>query len=422
MALGAGLSATLGIATETVVGTPVPVTRFLEFDSETLQLKKRTFQGSGLRGGGLVKRGQRRVVIARDAGGDVMFDAPTSGLGLVLQHCLGSFTTAPVGIGGGLFRQVHNIGALAGKTFTTQVLKPDITGVLAPEAFTYPGCKITDWELSVTQNAQAKLKITIDALDELTPSNAAAPTTTAAAIIAAATSFTAVATIAAGSWVTVDVGLLAEVVQTGTPTGAGPFTIPVVSAGGFTQAHATGVYVGSATGVVAGVAATLATASYTAGINLFAFHQGKIVAGGTTSNVAGVWTNTGGQTVANVRTVSLKGKNNVKQDRWGLGQMVKSEQVDNNFRDYSAAVDVEYNGRAFYDAYAADIPLCFVLTFTTPAGGVLSFFAPVGFQGDGASPQVAGPDILIQKLNLALLDDGVNGALQAVYTSTDVAV
>ena len=82
---------------------------------------------------------------------------------------------------------------------------------------------------------------------------------------------------------------------------------------------------------------------------------------------------------------------------------------------------MEYNGRAFYDAYAADIPLCIVLTFTTPSGAVLQFFAPVGFQEDGASPSVAGPDILMEKLAFTFLDDGVNGALQVVYTSTDVA-
>lgn len=423
MALGAGLSATLGIATETTVGTPVTVTRFLEFDSETMQMKKHTFQGAGLRGGGLVKRAQRRVVVAREAGGDIMLDAPTQGLGLVLQHMLGSFSTVPVTLGGGLYRQIHNIGPLAGKSFTTQIVKPDTTGVLAPQAFTYPGCKITDWDLSVTQNSEAKLKLSIDSLDELTPSNTTAPTTLSASVTAGAVSFSSVATIAAGSWVVVDTGLLAEVIQTGTPTGAGPFTIPVASPGGFGIAHASGVTVGSATGVNSGAAAALATASYTAGVGVFTFNQGKLIAGGTTSSVAGLWTNSGGQTVANVRTASVKGKNSVKSDRWGLGQMVRSEQLDNNFREYSAAIDVEYNGRAFYDAYAADLPIVMQLTFTTPSGGVLSFYAPVGFQSDGASPQVAGPDILIQKLALSLLDDGVlGGGIQVVYTSTDVAV
>ena len=421
MALGAGLSGTLGIATETTVGTPVAVTRFAEFDSETMAMKKTVAQGSGLRGGGLVRRAQRRVLVSRMAAGGVSFDAMTNGFGLFLQHMLGSFTTTPTSIGGGLYRQVHNTGALSGKSFTTQIVKPDTTGVLAQQAFTYPGCKITDWELSAAQAGQVKMKLTIDALDEATPSNGFASSTLSAAVLAAATTITTAASIPAGSWVVVDIGLLAEVVQTGTPSGAGPYTIPITSTGGLSQAHASGVYVGSATNVNYGAATAFQTASYTASANLFTFLQGKIVAGGTTSVVSSVWTNTGGQTVANVRTITVKGKNPVKADRWGLGQATRSEQLDNAFRDYTGSADVEYNGRAFYDAYAADIPMCVVLTFTNPAGAVLQIFAPVGFQEDGASPAVAGPDILIQKLALTFLDDGVNGALQVVYTSTDVA-
>lgn len=422
MAVGSGLSASFGIAQETTPGTPVAVTRFFEFDSEGMALKKHTAQGAGLRGGGLVKRANRRILVAREAAGDVNFNPPTAGLGLVLQHMLGSFGVTPTSIGGGLYRQVHNIGPLAGKTFTTQIVKPDTTGVLAPQAFTYPGCKVTDWEVSVAQHSEVKLKLTIDAFDEATPSNAFANTVTSSAITAGAVSFSTVATIPAGSWVVVDSGAVSEVVQTGTPTGAGPFVVPVTSPGGFSQAHASGVTVGSATNVNYGAAAALQAASYLAGTNLFAFNQGKLVAGGSTTNVSGVWTNTGGQVVANVRTVSVKGKNPVKGDRFGLGQTVKSDQLDNNWREYSASVDVEYNGRAFYDAYAADVPLCLVFSFTTAAGAVLSFFMPVGLQEDGSGPKVAGPDILIQKLALTLLDDGVNGALQVVYTSTDVAV
>lgn len=421
MALGAGLSASFGIATETTPLVPVAVTRFAEFDSESMATKKHVVQGVGLRGGGLVRRAQRRIYVSREAQGGVNFDAMTNGFGLFLQHMLGSYTTAPVSIGGGLYRQIHNTGPLAGKTFTTQIIKPDTTGVLAPQAFTYPGCKVTDWELSVAQAGQVKVKLTIDAIDEATPSNGFSATTTSAASVAAAVSISTAATIPAGSWIVVDVGLLAEVVQTGTPTGAGPYTIPITSLGGLAQAHASGVYVGSSTNVNYGAATAIQTASYNAATNMFAFQQGKIVAGGTTASAAGLWTNTGGQTVANVRTVSIKGKNPVKADRWGLGQTTRSEQIDNNFRDYTGALDVEYNGRAFYDAYAADIPMCVVLTFTAPSGALLQVFAPIGFQEDGASPSVAGPDILIQKLALTFLDDGVNGALQVVYTSTDVA-
>jgi hypothetical protein len=53
---------------------------------------------------------------------------------------------------------------------------------------------------------------------------------------------------------------------------------------------------------------------------------------------------------------------------------------------------------------------------------VFQIYCPMAFQDDGSSPQVAGPDIIIQKLAMTILDDGTNGTLQVVYTSTDAAV
>ena len=187
MAVGSGLSSTFGIATESTVGTPVAVTRFYEFDSESLGLKRKTTQGAGLRGGGLVKRSARRQNVAREVQGDVTMGPTTTGLGLLLTHMLGSFSPTINSLGGGLYQQIHNVGVLAGKSFTTQIIKPDTTGVLAGQAFTYPGCKVTDWELSVAQGAEAKLKVNIDALDEATPTNGFTSTTLASAATASAT-------------------------------------------------------------------------------------------------------------------------------------------------------------------------------------------------------------------------------------------
>jgi hypothetical protein len=123
-----------------------------------------------------------------------------------------------------------------------------------------------------------------------------------------------------------------------------------------------------------------------------------------------------------VRSVSIKGSNPLKVDRWGMGQLLRSEQLENNWRDYTAAVSVDYNSRFFYDAYAADAPLVLQLKFVAHNGAILQVFAPVGFQEDGASPQVSGPDTIIQALAFTILDDGVNGALQVVYTNTDAAI
>ncbi len=421
MGVGAGISASVGFATETIPGTPVPVTRFVEFDSESMSLKKHTVQGAGLRGGALVKRGSRRVTVAREAGGDVSFDAPTNGFGLLLQHMLGSFSATATSIGGGLFRQIHNPGPLQGKAFTTQIVKPDTTGVLGGAAYTYPGCKISGWELSVQTSQQVKVKLTIDALDEATPSNSFAATTFAAATTAGATSFTTVATIPAGSYVKVDSGLTSEVVLTGTPTGSGPFTIPVAS-GALQYAHASGASAQSATGVNYGAAVAMQTPSYASLASMFSFDRGTLVAGGTTTTVSGVWTNTGGTAIGNVRQVTLKGSNPMKVDRWGMGSQLRSEQLENNWRAYSVDAQVEYNSQALYNAYAADVPLALVWSFNGPNGSTLSFYCPIGFQNDGASPNVGGPDIIIEKLAFEVLDDGVNGYLQGVYTSTDAAV
>jgi hypothetical protein len=419
MAVGSGLSASFGIATETTVGTPVAVTRFFEFDSESMAMKKHTAQGAGLRSGGLVQRAARRSNIAREVQGDVNFAPTTNGFGLLLTHMLGSYSTTPTSIGSGLYQQIHNVGPLAGKSFTTQIVKPDTTGTLAPQAFTYPGCKVTSWELAVAQGQELKLKVGIDALDEATPSNAFAATTLAAAVTAGATSLSTTATIPAGSWIVVGNGVTAEVVQTTAVSGSGPFTVTLAAAIKLNQAS--GAYVGSATNVNYGAAASLQTASYTAGTGLFGFHEGKLIAGGTTATTSGLYTNTGGTAVANVRSVTVKGSNAVKVDRWGLGSSVRSEQLDNGWRQYSIDVQVEYNGRAFYDAYATDAPLALQLSFTDVSGAKLSVYAPVGFLGD-SGPKVAGPDILMQQITFTVLDDGTNGALQVVYTSTDVAL
>jgi hypothetical protein len=359
-------------------------------------------------------------MVAREAQGDITLDAPTTGLGLLLQHMLGSFTATATSIGGGLYQQIHNIGTLNGKSFTAQLVNPDTTGTLTQEAFTYPGCKITGWDLSVAAGAQAKLKLTIDALDEATASNGFAATTLSALASVVASSISTVASIPAGSYITLDSYANAEVVQTSGVSGAGPFTVTLATPTKI--AHASGVYVGSATGVNYGAATALQTASYNSSANLLSFAYGGIYVGGTTVTTGGVYTNTGGTKVGSVRDFTLTGKNAVKADRWQLGYTTRSEQIENNYREYTASMTIDYTGRAFYDAYAAEAPLAVQLQFTTPTGAALTFYMPYGQQNDGASPEVAGADVISQKLAFEFLDDGINGAIQAVYTSTDPAV
>lgn len=457
MPVGSGLSATLGIATETTPGTPVAVSRFFEHNSESLGLKRHMAQGNGLRGAvtssGLVRRGSRRVEVAREAGGPFELDLPTNGLGVLLQHMLGSFSTTATQIAASTaWQQIHNVGSLQGKTFTTQATVPETSGYLHP--FTYPGCKVLDWEITAAQHQIAKLKVNLDAMDEVTESQLLAPTALSAGASALAVSVSTVATIPTGTYLSIGTGANQEYVVTGVASGAGPFTIPITTpATGLKYAHFTGETVGSGATVYPSATVKQVTAVYGASTGLFSFKDARLVYGGTTSVVSNLWTNTSGLQLAPatiaalgvpapvtplaatiggvvVRNISLKGSNPLKVDSFGAGVQIKREQIENNFRDYTGSLDVEYSTREFYDMYQTDQSFTLVLTFqnqqsligTSGNYPTLQFYMPLCKLDDGVSPDASGPDIVMQKLPFTALDDGTNGSLQAFYVSTDTAV
>lgn len=423
MATGSGLSSSVGFASESTFGVPVAVTRFFEFDSESLSGKNTPIMGVGLRGGAFLPAASRRSSGTFTASGDVTMDTPSSGLGLFLQHMLGSFTAAPTSLGGGLFQQVHTLGSLNAHSFTTQVVRSDTSGDLTTAAYTYPGCKVTAWDFSVATSAELKLKLTIDARDEATASNTFTPTTLSASVAVGAATISTVASVPAGAYIMLDTGAqTAEAVRVTTVTGSGPYTATLAAGYLPTQAHAAGAVVGPASGVNYGAMTALQTPSYPASRNLFNFVEGVLVAGGTTTNTAGVWSNTGGRVVGNVHSFTLTGTNAMDVARYGLGQRLKSEPIENGWRAYTATADVEQNDRLLYDAYIAQAPLDLQVTFQTPAGAKLQFVIPAAYQDDGVNPTVGGPGIITVKPKWTLTDDQVNGALQIIYTSTDATV
>lgn len=159
MAIGAGIGAQLGIATESVVGTAVAVSRFYEFNSENIQYRKKTVDGMGLRAGGLLSRAQRRVVTTFDGGGDFEIDLPTRGLGLLLSHAMGS-VPSPVTVASGVYSYTFTLGDLFGRSLTCQVGAPQYGGTVTPK--TLSGAKVASFELSVGNGEIAKGKFTID--------------------------------------------------------------------------------------------------------------------------------------------------------------------------------------------------------------------------------------------------------------------
>jgi len=363
MAIPSGLAGSVGIATEGTQGTFQTPTHFLEFNSESMKMVKNTVTGVGLRGGGLYQRTSRRVVTSWGAAGGVNADAPYNGLGLWLQHMIGSFGTFGSVVQQAsttAYLQTHTPGPLAGKTFSMQIGKPDSGGTVRP--FSYVGCKIEDWTLTCELNKYASFALTIDAWQELTPDN-----------------------------------------PQGTTAGAA-LTAPTYTAGEqffyFTQ----GTIYNSGTLSNTGSNPTITSlgSPVAAGHILKASFKSTNPVDKSRYFVAG----TGGSGVAGVKGDQLD--NNFREP---------TGQLDAEF--YSLA--------GFYDTFAADTTTTLELSFTGSVAIASTYYPTLtilipNVKFDGESPVVAGPGVLNHNLAFHGLDQETYNPVQFQYMSTDMAV
>ncbi|MFB7736167.1 phage tail tube protein [Streptomyces sp. NPDC056112] len=165
MPTGSGLDAQLVVGEETVWGTAVTPTKAFEFNDEGLKLEPSFLEPTGLGAGRKFKRASRVSISRRSVSGDVTMEHSTLGMGLWWKHALAS-SGAPTQIASGdAYEQIHVPGDFRGKGLTVQVGRPEpSTGLV--RAFTYSGCKISQWELSVSDNGIPTLKLTVDGRDE----------------------------------------------------------------------------------------------------------------------------------------------------------------------------------------------------------------------------------------------------------------
>jgi hypothetical protein len=176
-----GLSGQVGAVAESTYGTPVTVTHFYEFLSETLTFVPGWLDGMGLKAGQAYNRASRTVQSQFNATGDIVMEhtsgeaanAVADSMGFWWKWALGSALTTPTVITGTAYKQVHTNGSKAGQFLTVQVGRPQISGVTV-QPFTYTGLKVTDWEFSCNDNQIAQLKVTCDAQNELTSTGLAA--------------------------------------------------------------------------------------------------------------------------------------------------------------------------------------------------------------------------------------------------------
>jgi hypothetical protein len=167
MTTGSGLDAQLGYKVETTVGTPVVVTKFLEFNSESFEFDPGWIEPTGLRVGTKFKRGSRLVQSRKMVTGDFEVNHSTRDMGLLWKLALGSAIVTPTVIAASAYKQVHQTGDHFGKSATFQVGRPEpSTQTVKPH--TIAGCKFTSWEFSVSDNEVAKFSASVDGWDEAT--------------------------------------------------------------------------------------------------------------------------------------------------------------------------------------------------------------------------------------------------------------
>lgn len=182
MGTRSGLDAQVGFAAESTFGTLVAPDHFVEFDNEDFKLAPTWLEGEGLRAGRKFKRDSRVGQVKRDVNGKLDFKVPNKGLGLLLKHMIGS-SAVPTVIGATTaYQQIHTPGDMFGKSMTVQVGRPEPgTGTVRP--FSFLGCKVSQWELSISDGDHAKLSVTFDGRDEDTTTGlTAASYPTAAAL------------------------------------------------------------------------------------------------------------------------------------------------------------------------------------------------------------------------------------------------
>ena len=152
----------LGVVDESTYGTPVTVTRFFEFNGESVKLEQGRVESAGLRSGTRTMRADRFEPYRIGAAGDVVMDVPTKGFGFFLKHMLGTVATGTVVDGN--YTHTGTEGSLLGDVFTMQINRP-FNPAGTNQAFTYHGCKITGWELAADTDGVLVATLSVDAED-----------------------------------------------------------------------------------------------------------------------------------------------------------------------------------------------------------------------------------------------------------------
>lgn len=161
MAIGSGLGGQFGFVAESTYGTPVTVTRFLEFESESIKANVGAIDSFPM-GRGVYQRTARRKHFVSGASGDIVLPVMTKGMNLLFKQMLGASSAAQQGATAEyLHTSQPDANGKNGIMATVQIGRPDVTTPTV-QPFTYEGGKVTGWELSCALDGKLMLKVTWD--------------------------------------------------------------------------------------------------------------------------------------------------------------------------------------------------------------------------------------------------------------------
>ena len=378
MAVGSGIASQLVYLPETTYGLAPQTTpptlnanSTLEFNSETLELKKTTIQGQGLHAGGQYDRGGRRVLTNYQVSGGINMDLQTRKIGNLLQNMVGSFGNSPATpalTNATGYTSIHApaLGGFTGHSLCFQKGAPSADGTVEP--FTYVGCKIIDWEISCATGALAKLALTVDGRNELNASG--------------------------------------------------------------NIALETGAFSGNST-----APSLVTYAGLPPDTSVFHFREASLVSGAcTTSGTLGstAVTTLGGSptTIANVTAASIKQTLALANNRFFFGNNgFKAEPIENAFRKLTGSMTAEFLlAETMYAAFANDTKISLQLQFVGPVAisgstpvpmyPTLTILIPAIYL-DGEAPKVQGPGLVTITTPFTGLDDTVNNPIQITYVTAD---
>src|SRR6266705_4282271 len=184
-----GLSESLGVITESTVGTEATVNAWYEILGHTLHQELTFLDSQSIQAGLAFQRGSQTVISRYDVNGDITLEfrdrgfsaVGGKGMGFWMKHALGS-TAVPVQIAASTaYKQSHFPAPRTGLSVTTQVGHPEARAAGAVKPYTYRGCKVQGWEFSCNDNQVAQFKVTVDGWRENTATGLVTPAYAAAA-------------------------------------------------------------------------------------------------------------------------------------------------------------------------------------------------------------------------------------------------